>query len=96
MSSSLYFSENSGDGAHDIRLDGLAAELATSPEKKDGRSAGEERAIASFKVIRPLLPKEGLLVPVFVIDEEVERIEDRSITDYVYDRETAILPKPPR
>ena len=95
MSSSLYFSENSGDGAHDIRLDGLAAELATSPEKKDGRSAGEERAIASFKVIRPLLPKEGLLVPSFVIDEAMERIKDGSITDYVYDLETASF-KPPR
>lgn len=34
-------------------------------------------------------PKEWFLVPLFVIDEMVEKIRDGSIADYVYDIETA-------
>jgi hypothetical protein len=39
----------------------------------------------------PVQPEEWFLVPLFVIDEAVERIKDGSIVRYVYDRETASL-----
>lgn len=39
----------------------------------------------------PVIPREWFLVPVFVIDEAVERIKDGTITDYVYDPKTASL-----
>lgn len=38
-------------------------------------------------------PKEWFLVPLFVIDEAVNRIKDGSISDYVYDAESASLKK---
>ncbi|MCR5878804.1 GIY-YIG nuclease family protein [Phenylobacterium sp. J367] len=34
---------------------------------------------------QPVIPREWFLVPVFVIDEAVERIKDGTITGYVYD-----------
>lgn len=40
---------------------------------------------------RPVIPKEWFLVPVFVIDEAVEKIRDGSITEYRYDPESARL-----
>lgn len=40
---------------------------------------------------RPVVPEEWFLVPLFVIDEAVERIKDGSITGYIYDRQTARL-----
>ena len=39
----------------------------------------------------PIVPREWFLVPVFVIDEAVERIKDGTITDYRYDPKTASL-----
>jgi len=39
----------------------------------------------------PVQPEEWFLVPFFVIGEAVERIKDGSITDYIYDPETASL-----
>lgn len=39
----------------------------------------------------PVQPKEWFLVPIFVIDEVVERIKDGSITKYTYDPQTASL-----
>lgn len=39
----------------------------------------------------PIVPREWFLVPVFVIDEAVERIKDGTITDYRYDPKTAAL-----
>ncbi|MGV3708624.1 MAG: GIY-YIG nuclease family protein [Gemmatimonas sp.] len=36
-------------------------------------------------------PKEWYLVPLFVIDEAIERFRDGSIVDYVYDRRAAML-----
>lgn len=39
----------------------------------------------------PIIPREWFLVPVFVINEAVERIKDGTITDYVYDPKTASL-----
>lgn len=39
----------------------------------------------------PVQPEEWFLVPLFVIDEAVERIKDGSITHYIYDRESASL-----
>jgi hypothetical protein len=39
----------------------------------------------------PVQPQEWFLVPVFVIDEVVERIRDGSITGYAYDPKTAQL-----
>ncbi|MCG8400301.1 MAG: GIY-YIG nuclease family protein [Firmicutes bacterium] len=40
---------------------------------------------------QPVTPREWFLVPLFVIDEVVEKIKDGSITDYVYDPGTASL-----
>lgn len=39
----------------------------------------------------PVVPREWFLVPVFVIDEAVERIKDGSITNYIYDPGSAQL-----
>jgi hypothetical protein len=39
----------------------------------------------------PVVPREWFLVPLFVIDEAVEKIKDRTIQDYVYDPKNATL-----
>ena len=39
----------------------------------------------------PVTPREWFLVPLFVIDEAVERIRDGTISDYVYDPQAARL-----
>ncbi|MBX9747289.1 MAG: GIY-YIG nuclease family protein [Hyphomonadaceae bacterium] len=39
----------------------------------------------------PIVPREWFLVPIFVVDEAVERIKDGSITNYVYDPASARL-----
>ncbi|MGE4055857.1 MAG: GIY-YIG nuclease family protein [Vicinamibacterales bacterium] len=41
----------------------------------------------------PVKPREWFLVPLFVIDEAVNRIKDGSITDYVYEPKAARLVK---
>jgi T5orf172 domain len=41
----------------------------------------------------PVKPREWYLVPISVIDEAVERIKDRTITDFKYDPQTASLRK---
>ena len=41
----------------------------------------------------PVIPREWFLVPLFVIDDAVEKIKDGTITDYVYDPNTARLVK---
>lgn len=41
----------------------------------------------------PVIPHEWFLVPLFVIDEVVERIKDGSITGYIYDPKSAALVK---
>lgn len=41
----------------------------------------------------PVSPKEWFLVPLFIIDEVVEKIKDGSIADYVYDHNKAVLVK---
>ncbi len=38
---------------------------------------------------KPVMPREWFLVPLFVIDEAVEKIKDGTISDYRFDRETA-------
>ncbi|HVW73104.1 MAG TPA: GIY-YIG nuclease family protein [Rhizomicrobium sp.] len=40
---------------------------------------------------RPVIPREWFLVPLFVVDEAVERIKDGSITQYIYDPKSAKL-----
>jgi hypothetical protein len=40
---------------------------------------------------KPVAPREWFLVPLFVVDEVVERIRDGSITGYVYDPKAARL-----
>jgi Meiotically up-regulated gene 113 len=40
---------------------------------------------------RPIVPREWFLVPLFVIDESVQKIKDGSITKYVYDPKSASL-----
>jgi len=42
---------------------------------------------------RPVQPEEWFLVPLFIIDEAVERIKDGSITSYIYDPKAANLMK---
>jgi hypothetical protein len=39
----------------------------------------------------PVQPEEWFLVPLFVIDEAVERLKDGTITNYVYDPKAASL-----
>lgn len=39
----------------------------------------------------PVAPREWFLVPLFVIDEAVEKIKDGTISDYVYDPQSAKL-----
>lgn len=39
----------------------------------------------------PVIPREWFLVPLFVINEAVDRIRDGTITDYLYDPRTAAL-----
>jgi T5orf172 domain len=39
----------------------------------------------------PVIPREWFLVPLFVVDEAVDRIKDGSITDYIYDTRAAAL-----
>ncbi|CAN1531962.1 Meiotically up-regulated gene 113 [Paracoccaceae bacterium] len=43
---------------------------------------------------RPYVPREWFMVPLFVIDEAVERIKDGTIVDYRYDPKSAQLVKP--
>jgi hypothetical protein len=38
-----------------------------------------------------VIPREWFLVPLFVVDEAVERIKDGTITGYVYDPKAATL-----
>ena len=40
---------------------------------------------------KPVVPREWFMVPLFVIDEAVKRIKDRSIVNFVYDPTTAKL-----
>jgi hypothetical protein len=40
---------------------------------------------------QPVVPREWFLVPLFVIDEAVERIRDGTIADYLYNPEAAAL-----
>jgi hypothetical protein len=40
---------------------------------------------------RPVVPREWFMVPLFVIDEAVKRIRDRSIVNFVYDPRSATL-----
>ena len=44
---------------------------------------------------RPFAPQEWFLVPVFAIDDAVEKIKDGTISAYIYDPEQArLMPKP--
>ncbi len=40
---------------------------------------------------RPVVPREWFMVPLFVIDEVVDRIKDGSIVDYIYEPKSAQL-----
>ena len=40
---------------------------------------------------QPVIPREWFLVPLFAIDDAVERIKDSTITGYVYDPKAAAL-----
>ena len=39
----------------------------------------------------PIVPREWFLVPLFAVDEAVERIKNGTITDYIYDPKLANL-----
>jgi hypothetical protein len=45
---------------------------------------------------QPIVPREWFLVPLFVIDEAIERIRDGTITGFAYDRNTASLTRTER
>ena len=45
---------------------------------------------------QPIIPREWFLVPLFVIDEAIERIRDGTITGYAYDPNTASLARAER
>ena len=40
---------------------------------------------------KPTLPREWFLVPLFIVDQAVERIKDGTITDFAYDPQNATL-----
>lgn len=40
---------------------------------------------------RPVVPCEWLVVPLFVVDDAVEKIKDGTIPEYVYDASSASL-----
>ncbi|MHC6154811.1 GIY-YIG nuclease family protein [Bradyrhizobium elkanii] len=40
---------------------------------------------------QPIVPREWFLVPLFVVDEAIDKIRDGTITNYVYDPQTASL-----
>ena len=42
---------------------------------------------------KPVKPNEWFLVPIFIIDEMVDKIKDGSISDYYYDPSSAELKK---
>ena len=42
---------------------------------------------------RPVVPREWFLVPLFVINEAIEKIKDGTITDHIYDTQSASLKK---
>lgn len=44
---------------------------------------------------KPVVPREWFLVPIFVIDEAVEKIKNGTIIGYVYDPKTASLKRAP-
>ena len=44
----------------------------------------------------PVKPRKWFLVPLFIVNEVVERIKDGTTTEYVYDPRAARLVKAPR
>lgn len=44
---------------------------------------------------QPVIPREWFLVPLFIIDEAIERIKDGTITGYTYSPKTATLTRAP-
>lgn len=42
---------------------------------------------------KPVKPEEWFLVPIFIIDEMVDKIKDGSVSDYYYDPASAVLKK---
>ena len=63
--------------------------LESMIHKVFGRARVDIEVIDRFGT--PVVPKEWFLVPLFAIDEAVERIKDGSITGYVYDPSIAKL-----
>ncbi|MGD0519811.1 MAG: hypothetical protein ABSA48_01025 [Terracidiphilus sp.] len=47
----------------------------------------------AYSIENPVRPREWFLVPLFVVNEVVERIKDGTITQYVYDPTAACLVK---
>jgi len=44
---------------------------------------------------QPVIPREWFLIPLFVIDEAVQRLKDGTITSYTYDPKSAsLVPRP--
>src|SRR5690349_22990313 len=50
-------------------------------------------ALPIYRFGNPVIPREWFLVPLFVIDDAVEKIKDGTITGYVYDPASAGLVK---
>ena len=83
----------------------LMADVGSSPPTSCPTSTGRSSKTSSTKSSIParldieikdrfgnlITPREWFLVPVFVIDEAVQRIKDGTITDYRYDPKKAAL-----
>ena len=71
----------------------LCCEASPSPTSSNGRIFDPARLEIEIKdrFGNPITPHEWFLVPVFVIDQAVERIKDGTITNYRYDPKTASL-----
>ncbi|MCF8474596.1 MAG: hypothetical protein K9G26_07865 [Emcibacter sp.] len=77
----------------------VSVNYATNGSAKKSNELGmrvmQERAQLDIQIKdrfgQPVVPREWFLVPLFVIDELVEKIKDGTISDYEYDPKTACL-----
>ena len=72
-------------GQHRLRI------AAGGTEATPGVSLSDAVLLSEAVAIYPVTPREWFLVPLFAIDEAVERIRDGSIKGVSYDPERALL-----
>jgi hypothetical protein len=64
----------------------FADQHGRAPQHGDGRDI-----VVKDRFGQPVIPREWFLVPLFAIDEAIDRIKNGTITGYVYDPEAAAL-----